>query len=262
MAENEEVKSKRQALTERIQSRYPDLDAADDEQLFGRIGEDYDQYDQELAGYKEREGKFANMFTSDPRSARLMMEWRDGKDPAVGLIELYGTDVTEAINDPEKREEIAEANRKYMERVTKEKEYEQEYSINLSGSLQLLEELQQEKGLSDDEVDAAMSLIITISKDAMLGKFTRETLEMTLKALNYDKAVEQANDEGEVRGRNAKIEEKLRKPTKGDGTARLDGKNGGQPQRTMPNLGAIDRYGDGNQTIFERGGEKRTPIKR
>ena len=97
----------------------------------------------------------------------------------------------------------------------------------------------------------------------MMGKFSPETIEMIIKAQHYDNDVAQAGVEGEVRGKNAKVTETLRKPTRGDGTAQLDGKNGGGRRRqSMPDLGAIDRYADGNMSIFERGGEKRTPIRR
>lgn len=263
MAESETVKSKRDLTLERMRGRYPDEQFDDDEQLFGRINDDYDQYDNELAGYKEREGKFSDMFTSDPRSARLMMSWKDGDDPAVALIRLYGQDIKDAIDDPDKQEAIAEANKEYMERVAKEKQYEEEYSKNLAESLTLLEKAQKEKGLSDEQIDDAMAWFIGVAKDAMMGKFSPETIEMIIKAQNYDNDVAQAGEEGEVRGKNTKVTETLRKPTRGDGTAQLDGKNGGGRRKApMPDMGAIDRYGDGSMNIFERGGEKRTPIKR
>lgn len=263
MAEDKTVKSKREVALERLRGSYPDDQFDDDEQIFERINDDYDRYDKELAGYKEREGKFADMFTSDPRSARLMMDWRDGDDPAVALVRLYGEDIKEAIDDPEKQEAIAEANKEYLERVAKEKQYEDEYSKNLGKSLELLEQTQKERGLSDDQLDNAMSWFIGVVQDAMIGKFSAETIAMIIKAQNYDNDVAQAGEEGEVRGKNAKITEALRKPTRGDGTAQLDGKNGGSRGRqAMPDLGAIDRYADGNMNIYERGGEKRTPVRR
>lgn len=263
MADKEEVKSKRELALERLQSKYPDEQFDDDEQLFGRINDEYDEYDSRLAGYEEREGKFSDMFTSDPRSARLMMGWKDGDDPAVALIRLYGDDIKDALDDPEKQEAIAEANKEYMERVAKERQYEEEYSANLVESLTLLEKAQQERGLSDEQIDDAMAWFIGVAKDAMMGKFSPETIEMIIKAQNYDNDVAQAGEEGEVRGKNAKVTETLRKPTRGDGTAQLDGKNGGGRRKpAMPDMGAIDRYADGNMNIFERGGEKRTPIKR
>lgn len=263
MAENETVKSKRDLMLERIRNKYPDEQFDDEEQLFGRINDDYDQYDNELAGCKEREGKFSDMFLSDPRSARLMMAWKDGEDPAVALMRIYGPDLKEAIDDPEKREAIAAANKEYMERVSKEKEYEDEYSANLAESLQLLEKAQQEQGLSDEQLDDAIAWFIGVVKDAVLGKFSPETIDMIIKAQNYDNAVAEAGEVGEVRGKNAKVTETLKKPTRGDGTAQLDGKNGGgRRAQPMPDLGAIDRFADGNMNIFERGGEKRTPIRR
>lgn len=263
MPETEEVKSKRDTTLERLRGKYPEEQFDDDEQLFGRINEDYDRYDKELAGYQEREGKFSDMFTSDPRSARLMMSWKDGDDPAIALIRLYGDDIKEAIDDPEKQEAIAAANKEYMERVAQEKQYEDEYSANLAESLTLLEKAQQERGLSDEQIDDAMAWLIGVAKDAMMGKFSPETIEMAIKAQNYDNDVAQAGEEGEVRGKNAKVTETLRKPSRGDGTAQLDGKNGGGRRKApMPDMGAIDRYADGNLNIFERGGEKRTPIKR
>lgn len=263
MAEKEAVISKREKALARLREKYPEDKFDDDEQVFGRINDDYDQYDNDLAAYKERESKFSDMFTSDPRSARLMMDWKNGEDPAVALVRLYGQEIKDAIDDPEKQEAIASANKEYMERVATEKQYEEEYTANLTVSLTNLEKAQQELGLSDEQVDNSMSWLIGVAKDAMMGKFSPETIEMAIKAQNYDNDVEQAGIEGEVRGKNTKVKETLRKPTKGDGTPQLAGKNGGQkPAAAMPDMGAINRFSDGNMNIFERGGEKRTPIKR
>jgi hypothetical protein len=93
----------------------------------------------------------------------------------------------------------------------------------------------------------------TISSDGVLGKFSPESIKMALKAMNHDADVAQAAHEGEVKGRNIKIEEKLRTKKKGDGTAPLDGKNsnmGAKP--TMPSMGAIDRFAAG-ESIWDRG---------
>lgn len=262
MAETEEVKSKRDIALERLRAKYPEEQFEDDDQVFGRIVDDFDQYDKDLAGYKEREEKFSNLFTSDPRSSRLMMAWKDGKDPASVLISLYGDDIKDALDDPAKQEAIAAANKEYMERVVKERQYEEEYKSNLQESLSRIESKQQELGLSDSQVDQALELLVSIAKDAVTGKFTDASLDMSIKALNYENDVEQAGAEGEVRGRNTKVREELRKPAAGDKMPQLDGKNGWSRKRDIPDLGAIDRYDEGNMNIFERGGEKRIPYKR
>lgn len=216
---------------ERMKSKYPDRQFADDEEVFGQISDDYDEYDKQLTGYKEREGKFADMFSSDPRSASFLMNWKNGNDPAVELVRQFGTDIKEAIDDPDRQEEIAAANKEFVERVAKEKELEEEYQKNLAESLSSIEKMQQENGLSDEQVDAAMNMLVGIVRDGIMGKFTTESLQMAMKAINHDEDVAVANQEGLVKGKNTRAKEELRKPQRTDGMAQLNGKNGGGPQQ-------------------------------
>lgn len=262
MTENATVKSNREKFTERIKNRYPDREFDDDEALFGQSNEDYDNYDKEISGYKEREKSFSDLFTSDPRSAAFLTNWRKGGNPAIELVRMFGDDFVEELKDPAKQEELAEASKDFAERIAKEKDFEEQYQVNINETLATLATIQEEEGKSDDEIDQAMEFLVNIMKDGILGKFSRESISMAFKALNHDANVEEAAHEGEVKGRNAKIEEKLRKGSRGDGTANLDGKNGGGngSPRQLPELGAIERY-NGNKSIFERGGEKRTPVR-
>lgn len=223
--DNQEVKSRRDQAVERLRSRHPDKDFADDESLWGQVYDDYDEYDNQLNGYKEREKAFSDMFTSDPRSAHFVMNWRDGADPTVEFVRQFGEDMLEAANDPDKLEAIAEANKEFVERVAKEKELQAQYDENLKESLDVLDQFQASHGLSDDDVNAVMKHLAGIVSDGILGKFSLDSMEMALKAINHDADVEGASLEGEVRGRNAKIDEKLRRSQQGDGTVNLAGSN-------------------------------------
>lgn len=255
--DNQAVKSKRDSLSERLKSKYPDMDFTDDEVMFGRISDDYDDYDSQLSSYKDREKTFADMFSADPRSAYFLNNWREGGDPAVELIRMFGTDIKERLDDPEWQDKFAEANKEYVERVAKEKELEDQYQQNIVATKATLDEFQEKNGLSDDQVDEVMSMLVQIATDAVVGKFSESSMDLALKALNYDGAVEEANMEGEVRGRNAKIDERLRTRKAGDGTAGLNGRNGSAGERKpQPNLGALDNFADGGD-IWTRGGEKR-----
>lgn len=262
MPNNTEVKSNRDRYTERLKTKYPDKEFADDEALFGQINEDYDGYDKELSGYREREKALSDLFASNPRSAAFLTDWRNGEDPIVGMVRKFGDDFKAALEDPEKQEALAAANKEYAERIAKEEEYEGQYQQNITETLSTIEAMQQEDGLTDEDIDSAMDFLINIMKDGLLGKFSRESIQMAIKAIKHDSDVEQADREGEVRGRNSKIEEKLRKTGRTDGTANIGGKNGGGKGtgRDMPDLGAIGRY-DGTQNIWERGGEKRKSAK-
>ena len=262
MPKNTEVKSNRDRYTERLKAKYPDKEFADDEALFGQINDDYDSYDNELSGYREREKALSDLFASNPRSAAFLTDWRKGEDPIIGMVRKFGDDFKAALEDPEKQEALAAANKEFAERIAQEEKYEGEYQTNINETLTTLEAMQQEEGLSDEDIDNAMEFLMGIVRDGIMGKFTRESVIMALKAIKHDSDVEQADREGEVRGRNTKIEEKLRKGSKSDGTANLGSKNGGGKgaAREMPDLGVIDQsYGTKN--IWERGGEKRRPNK-
>jgi len=257
-ADNQVVKTKRESMTERLKGRYPDMDFADDEALFGRIFDDYDEYDKNISDYQGREKAMSDMFQKDPRSASFLQNWRNGADPVVELVRNFGTEIKDAIDDPERLEAIAAANQEFVERVAENKKLEEEYNRNLPETLNTIAAMQEE-GIADEEIDAAMELLDKIYKEALVGKFTRESIEMAMKALKHDEDVAAAAHEAEVRGKNATVEEKLRKPNKqGDGVTALGGKNGGGGRVAKPrNLGALDNFGDNNKTIWERGNEKR-----
>jgi hypothetical protein len=256
----EEVKGNRDKVRSRLADRFPDKDFSDDEVLMGQINDDYDDYDGRLKGYQEREKKLSDMFSADPRSASFLNNWLNGSDPAVELVRLFGTDIREALDDPERQEAIAQASKEYVDRVAKSKEYEAQYNANLKESLAMLDALPSE-GYSEQQIDDAMEVLANIMKDALVGKFTPENVKLVLKAMNHDSDVAAASHEAEVRGKNARAEVALRKARRTDGTPALDGQ-GGHPTSTAPrpSLGALERFGDGNKTIWERGNERRTRI--
>lgn len=227
-------RTRREEALERLRARHPERSFDDDEAVYGQMLDDYDAGKRELDGYREREKSFADLFTADPRNAKFLTEWKNGKHPAVALVEMFGDDFVEELKDPEKQEELARASKDFAERVAKEKEYDEEYTRNIDASRDMIEQLQQEEGLSDGDIDRAMEFLVGIMKDGILGKFSRESVLMALNALDHDTDVAAAQEEGEVAGRNLKINETLRRRGRGDGTADLAGKNGGggrQPRR-------------------------------
>ena len=228
MAENNETKGKRELYIERLKAKYPDREYADDEALFGQAGEDYDAYENELNGFREREGKLTEMFDKDPRSAQFIADMARGEDPWIAVIKRIGSDgIVELINDPAKQAAYEEANKEYAERMLKEKELEAAYEANMAESQKVREELDAIYGV--ENVDAALAVIDQMCKDAIMGKVTKEAIETALKIVNRDADIANARSEGEVAGRNAKIEEQIRKPQAGDGMPQIGGANAPAP---------------------------------
>ncbi len=249
MAENQTptapAKSKRDLLGERLKKKYPDRDYADDEELFGQINDDYDEYDTELGQYRDRESRLTDLLSKDPRSAQFITDMAKGTDPWIAVIERLGIDgVTDLLNDPKKQSEYAEANKRYVERVAKERELEDEYEKNMREvTLPMLERMKQERGIGDDMIDAAWDYLHHVADAAIRGTFTEADIDMALKAVNHDADVQNARAEGTVAGRNAKIDEKLRKPQTGDGTPNLAGSNNAPTRNGKKPLNIFD-YAD------------------
>lgn len=229
--ETKQVKSKRDLLKERLHSKYPEKEFSDDEEFYGQISDDFDDSDKKLNDYKEREKTFSDMFTSDPRSASFITDWRNGEDPVIGLIRRFGPEIKDAIDDPNMQEQIAAANKEYIERLEQSKKLDEEYKQNISETLSYLDKMSEEGQLDDDKIDDAMALLLKIVHEGVAGKFTPETIDMAVKAINHDVDVEDADRAGEVRGRNAKISEKLKKASRGDNLPVLDGANGNEPKQ-------------------------------
>lgn len=217
----------RDKLRKRLSERYPDQNFDEDEDFYGRIDSDYEDYEGQLGQYRENEGKMVDLFNRDPRSARFLKEWADGNDPVILMIRHYGSDIKEILDDPDKIEEIAKANKEYVDRVAQEKDLEDQYEKNLEESLTLLEQVQTTRNLTDEDMEKVIAQLRDDANDVLMGRFTQEAVDRALKALNYDQDVEAAGYEGEVRGKNKKIDEKLRKRNQGDGLARIQGSTGG-----------------------------------
>lgn len=229
--QNQAVATNRQKVLDKLQKKYPDKDFSDEEAMFGQISDDSDDYDQQLGRYKEDEKSISDMFSADPRSAYFLASWKKGSDPAVELVRQFGTEIKDAIDDPARLDAIEEANKEYLDRTAKSKELDQEYQNNLKESLERIDQWQNDNGLTDDQVDEVMQFLITTAQDVIMGKFTPEAVDMAQKAINHDADVAEAADNGEVRGRNAKIEEKLRKRSENDGLPAMGGGNGASRQR-------------------------------
>lgn len=213
--ENKQGTTRRDAVLGRLKTRHPDREFVDDEGIFDAIDNDYSEAEaaaEKMKGYEENSKKMVDMFYhGDPRVVAFFNACKDGQDPIDFLIENFGDDFREALDSEEGRKKYGEKHQKWLEKVAKEKELEEEAGRNLDESLAMLDQIQQEKGLTDEQAVQLFDTIHQMTLDLAQNKITREIYEFGLKALNYDADVDAAAHEGEIRGRNAKIEEKLRK---------------------------------------------------
>lgn len=223
--ESQPVKSKFDTLKEYMRKRNPGREYATDDDYYDGIVSDFDQEGKELDEYRKNGKKLSDLFASDPRSAAFLMSWRDGQSPLLSLLEVFGQDEIRAyLDDPSNLEKIKEANQKYLDRLSEEAGLKKETEANVKATLATLDAFQEKHGLTDEEMDGLFQDLDDIASDAIKGKVEEPTLEMLYKARTHDADVAAASREGEVRGKNSKIDEKLRKGRRPGMPADLGGK--------------------------------------
>lgn len=255
--EEEQKPTGRKALRARYAERHPERnwDDEDDDALADQAMSDYDDISGKMAERDETDKKLAEMFEKDPQSASFLLGMARGEDFLVNLQRNFGEDIVEAMNNPDKLEELKKANQEYQERVAKNKQLQDEWDDNMEQSLETLAQAQQELGLSDDDVQAGMDILGNVVNEYNNGKISLETIQMFLKAKNHDVDVEDAKRKGEVRGRNANIEEKLRKSrSSSDGMPNL----GGQSNNGAKGVSFKRGQGTNSGSIWDRANMKRT----
>ncbi len=244
MAENEMVRSRRDQHLERLRKKYPEKRFEEDEEIFGQISDDYDQYEQENQTMRDREKTLSDMFRADPRSAYFLNDMREGKDPIMGLISRFGVEIKDVLDDPAMQNRIKEANQEYLDRIAKSRQFDEEYEKNMDLTLsQTLPQYQKNNNLTDEEIDTICAAWLQIVRDGVMGKITPETITLIANALNHDNDVANARDEGETAGKNAKIDMKLRKSQKGDGITSLNGRNS-TPRKSNQSIFDLAREAD------------------
>lgn len=232
MAENNPVKSRRDQHLERLRTKYPDKKFEDDEEIFGQISDDYDAFEQENGAMKEREKSLSNMFRENPQAAFILNDMREGTHPVISLVKRLGMQVKDVLDDPAMQDKIEEAHKEYLDRIAKSRKLDEEYEQNMETTLnKTLPEYMQQNGLSEEDIDAICAAWIQIIRDGIMGILKPETITLISNALNHDTDVANAQEEGEVAGRNSKIVEKMRNSKKGDGIQNLNGRNGTPSQR-------------------------------
>ena len=238
----------RDKFNARMKTKYPDREFADDEELFGQIDSDYETAD----GNANTINALNEMLADDPRSATFITNWREKGDPLLALIEEYGEDLVAGMLEEGKKEEIAKANQKYLQRIADNKKLDDLIVNNQEESQAIVDAKKAEVG--EETVEKAMDFIKETYINCLTGKVTSEMLDMAIQSVNYDKDVAQAQAEGEVKGRNEQIGQKVRKARQGDGVPNIGGGSAAQMPKPKKSMGALDKYGDGGPTsIWDRG---------
>lgn len=212
--DNQAVLSSRERMKERYSKKYPERnfnDANAQNVIDDLAWEDIEGMENRLGEYETHSKRLTNLFRSNPKAGQMFMHMANGGDPIRYFIENFGDEFIDAMDSDEGKQAFIESHDKWLNKLADSKKLDEEAERNFSDSIKALQQFQTEKGLSDEEAIAVFEKVHKIGTDMVLGIYTPESFLMAYNAMNYDGDVERARIEGEVAGKNAKVEEKLRK---------------------------------------------------
>lgn len=257
--ENAQQKNEQQAqptARERYRSRYgeahPELNLDDEDAFYGQANANLD----ELEGYRKSNKELGEAFERTPLLGGLVYAAREGKNPFAYLVENIGPDmdIRELANNPDFAETMGQALTTFQENQKKAKEEEKQIGDNCVKSLQVLKEIQQEKGLSDEECIKMCNDFFgefdengnPVGKDSFManakkGIVTKGMWESLLNGRHYDSDIESAKEQARATALNERMQNGLRKV--GSGVPSISGGGVGRGQAQPKKKGGFADWG-------------------
>ena len=231
-------KSARDLYRERYSAAHPDLNLDDDEAFYGQANQNLD----ELENFRETNRKLGETFDRHPILAGLLTAASDGENPFTYLAEQIGPDmdIRELASNPEFSQKMSDALAKYQQTLSDGAAAQKEIGENFQKSMDALKQLQQERGMSDEETmalfkkmfgDADADGNVTdngIFGNASMGIVPKEVWDAVLKAQNYDADIKAAGDKAAAQALNSRVQNGLKKfgnqvPNLGGNSGRAQG---------------------------------------
>lgn len=250
-----EQKSARERYRERYSAAHPDLNLDDEDAFYGQANANLD----ELENFRSSNNELGAAFDKTPLLAGLVLAAKEGENPFVYLAENIGPDmdVRELANDPEFGKKMGDALAKYQEHLAQGAKRQKEQGENFEKSMTALKELQQERGMSDEDTQALVRKLFGsidddgnmveagIIGDASMGIVSKETWEAVLKAQNYDNDVAAAGDKARATALNEKVQNPLRKDFGNNGLPGAIGTGSGpRPASKKRDDGSLKSFGE------------------
>lgn len=243
-------------LIARIKEANPDADVTEDN-LFEHLHNYANARDEKFGALQKSVDDFTNLIGNDDYASGFIAHLGSGGHPLDYIIDNWDGDVQELLNDPNRKEKFEAARtakKTAIEKTEKAEADRQEAMFNsldrlvakldptielevLKGTDEAAKKIQLDKlDAIDEKVQKVVSFLYEIANGFTTGNISDDTLDFALKAINFDNAIADKENEinaAEVRGRNAKIEGKMKKIA-GETTNDIPPNIGGQTNRVTP----------------------------
>ena len=191
-----------------------DIDFEDKEARYGRAIDDRN----ELRERRKADSALGGLFENHNWLASMFMELKDNPDIdpfewLEGFCNKNDITLQEVIENPDARKRLTERMNEHQKKEAEKKASAEEKDKNLQKSLDELESLQQETGMSDEDALKIWGDFWEMYDSASKGLVNKNTWKLYTNGRSYDSDIESARNEGGMMARNEKIQNKLRRPS-------------------------------------------------
>ena len=207
----------RELLYERIRTSRPDANYDEDEEEYARqVMEMLDELEKKSRSYDDMTKKLMTQFNRDPEEAEAFLEYMDGVPFAAAMRRHKGDEVFNVKEGDDGWEEYVQAGKDREAQHAKNREALETFMKNAKDSESAMDEFLAESGFDEEGAKGFTDLVMSIINDMSAGKVSKDTLKLLKRAVDYDKDLSGALEQGRVDGRNEKIEAE-KKRMKGSG---------------------------------------------
>lgn len=170
---------------------------------------------------QEVNGALYDALMADPTFMEVVkMVVIDHKPFRVAINSVFSPEELQGIEGDEDFTDIEAAKKNRQSKLEADKKSKADRDANVELSQQAIRDFATENNLTEDQSKEFLSKVDEALSDLYMGKITKNFLSSMFRALNYDKAVNDARQMGEIAGRNANIETNIVKSV-GDGLPNL-----------------------------------------
>lgn len=182
------------------------------------VKEKLTENEESLSGYKEADGKIVEVLDEYPELYAVVQDLIGGKPIEVALAANIDLEDITPLPDEEMYKQYEDAKNTRKERKTKVENYRKEFDTNMVESGRIIEEYFKDKKMSEEEANDYVSFIDKHIAAFNRGIVTPEFLDLFYKARNYAKDIIEAEEQGAIKGKNAKVDaEREKRATETDG---------------------------------------------
>ena len=230
-----ETQEQKPTYRERLQAKYPDMAAQTDED-YAAMSEKYlDDTESELSRYRDSEAAVSELIQADPEFEAVVTDMLvDGIPFRVALQRHIPVEELTPVEGDDDYEQWQQAKSQRLAKAAARAEQQKQIAENEVASSKLFNEYAAEKNMTEQEKDEFLSIINDALFALLYKKIDKKFLDLCFKGSRFDKAVEEAEQIGEMNGRNSAIEAKMAEQTSktsGDG---IPGSIGGSGAMAQP----------------------------